>query len=526
MILTGDCAVIMATLDPDSIDAVVADPPYGIGFMGHEWDGFSPAAIAAATADHLPIDHKLQSGRSGSMHAGLYDVTATGNQRFQSWCEAWAREMIRVVKPGGHALVFGGTRTYHRLVAGLEDAGWEVRDCLVWGYASGFPKSLDVGKAIDKAAGAMREVIGQRGHAPSPGAMFAPGEYAGEDTLDRTAPATSEAAEWDGWGTALKPAWEPIVLVRKPFKGTVAGNVLTHGTGALNIDGTRIPFDSDDDREDVEMMGGYGKAGYVPPEGVAYSGSVDQSLTAHRPDVVAHDLGRWPANVVLTDPIFDGEFPGEVVGGGYQSGGGNPARMLTDGDRVTYRPWVRDGPQDTGKVPVDTEGAYSRFFLIPKSGRAEREPVLPILPERTPPGWSSGDQAPGTFQSQPTPARQNVHPTVKPLDLIRHLVRLVTPPGGVVLDPFLGSGTTALAAEMEGFGWVGIEREPEYVAIAEARLLHHPRGLGLDVGGPAPARKTSRSHWPARRGPHKSEGWGFASGQEGLLERTEAEDPT
>jgi site-specific DNA-methyltransferase (adenine-specific) len=235
----------------------------------------------------------------------------------------------------------------------------------------------------------------------------------------------------------------------------------------------------------------------------------------------ANAMGRWPANVVLTDPIFDGHTPG-VVGGGEQSGGGNPQRRnVGDGDRAVYRDgWYGD---ETGLEPADTAGTYSRFFLIPKADRSEREPaVRGQLTERQPPSWSSGEQSPGTFQSQPTPPRENVHPTVKPVDLMRHLVRLVTPPGGTVLDPFLGSGTTAIAAELEGFPWIGIEREPEYVAIAEARLNGIQRGMGLDTELTSP-RKPSKSHWPKAR-PAGKAGWGF-SGQTGLDEHWDPPEP-
>jgi DNA modification methylase len=396
----GDCLAILPTLEAESIDAIVTDPPYGLGFMGKAWDHGVPG---------IPF---------------------------------W-REMLRVAKPGAHLLAFGGARTVHRIASAIEDAGWEIRDTLVWAYASGFPKSLDVSKAIDKAAGAEREVVAMRGHAPSPGALFAPGEYEGLNTLPRTAPATDAAREWQGWGTALKPAWEPIVMARKPLRGTVAGNVQAYGTGALNIDGTRIA----------------GVPPSVPqPDLRSVNGRATRLDANARNGEMSEASGRWPANVILTDPIFDGDTPG-VVGGGWQSGDGNPAnRYAQNGNGVTMGDGWATGP--TGAEPVDTDGTYSRFFLIPKAPRHDREPVI-VSPLRA------------------DSSRHNVHPTVKPTDLMRHLVRLVTPPGGIVLDPFLGSGTTALAAEMEGFGWVGIEREAEYVAIAEARLNGTQKGLGL-----------------------------------------------
>jgi DNA modification methylase len=393
----GDCIEVMATFEAESIDAIVTDPPYGLEFMGKGWDKLG--ATTEVAAEGADISHPF---RDGSRRV-RYGESA---RSMQDWHEAWAREAFRVAKPGAHLLAFGGTRTYHRLAAAIEDAGWEIRDTLVWAYASGFPKSLDVSKAIDKAAGA-----------------------------------TDLAREWQGWGTALKPAWEPIVLARKPLRGTVAGNVTEYGTGALNIDGCRI----------------------AAPENVGVTwtrcgkqtgASLTTNTTGEPEYVEANPAGRWPANVILTDPIFDGDTPG-VVGGGEDKS--QTATYRNDSQNNGYH---GIGVSRAGTtVGFGDSGTYSRFFLIPKAARTDREPVISPL--------------------RVDSSRHNQHPTVKPTDLMRHLVRLVTPPGGTVLDPFLGSGTTALAAEMEGFEWIGIEREAEYVAIAEARLNGTQRGLGL-----------------------------------------------
>ncbi len=425
MIHHGDCVEVMATMGAESVDAIVTDPPYGLGFMGKEWDSIGDTG-RGARARVERADEVTPTGRGHTTSAGPYlaagvDSLRSAGRPYQEWCERWAREAYRVAKPGAHLLAFGGTRTYHRLAAAIEDARWEIRDCLVWAYASGFPKSLN---------------------------------------LD---------GDWQGWGTALKPAWEPIVMARKPLVGTVRANVERHGTGALNIDGCRIPSEPHDASRDGEATSStrYGDRGigFQPTPGPRGGDA----------------LGRWPANVILTDPIFDGDTPG-VVGGGTQSGGGNPPRRISEpGDGVTMRKGWRGG--ETGLTPVDTSGTYSRFFLIPKADRADREPVLGGLDERRVSSRPDGRQwdIPGSRSK----SRQNYHPTVKPVDLMRHLVRLVTPPGGLVLDPFLGSGTTALACEMEGLRWVGIEREAEYVAIAEARLNGTQRGLGLAVEAPA-----------------------------------------
>jgi len=367
----GDCLGLLREMPSGSVDAVVTDPPYGLGFMGKAWDHGVPGK---------PF-----------------------------WAEA-----LRVAKPGAHLLAFGGARTYHRLTCAVEDVGWEIRDCLVWAYASGFPKSHNLN------------------------------------------------GEWNGWGTALKPAWEPIVMARKPLAGTVAANVLRHGTGALNIDATRIE--------------GSAGSGVWGSSNATADPTFNASATKHEFRSEQHPAGRWPANVVLTDPIFDGGVDG-VVGGGETGPGAFPAQRGPTG--VTF-PLGAGGWQ-----PRDTDsGTYSRFFLIPKAARSDREPVLRRqLEERVletqgrPEGRTLNGDGTITTHGDTRKARENLHPTVKPVDLMRHLVRLVTPPGGTVLDCFLGSGTTAIACELEGFAWIGMEREPEYVAIAEARLNGTQRGF-------------------------------------------------
>ena len=410
----GDCRAVMATLDDNSIDAIVCDPPYELGFMGKAWDNTGIA----------------------------YDVTV------------W-QQCLRVLKPGGHLIAFGGSRTYHRLAVAIEDAGFEIRDQIQWIYASGFPKSLDVSKAMDKQNGdnqlsrrlrftewvrstgltasqidkatgtfmgshyttsssqpaimtrahldAVRhlidtvpdwveaDVIRQESEAwksrpvvtktgedmfgeyevdvtqkmtdtsiGSPGVPLQP--YAAKHDVTITAPSTDLAKQWQGWGTSLKPAHEPAVLARKPFCGTVADNVMTWGVGGLNIDGSRVGGES----------------------------------------------GRWPANVILDEDA--------AVALDAQSGGG-----------------------------------ASRFFYTAKASKSEREAGL----------------------DAPIGERANIHTTVKPLSLMRYLVRLVTPPGGKVLDPFMGSGSTGCAAVLEGFDFVGIDITPEYVAIAQKRIDHY-----------------------------------------------------
>jgi DNA modification methylase len=401
-ILHGDCLEVLRTLPDCSVDAVVTDPPYGLSFMGKRWD---------------------------------YDVPAT---------EVWA-ECLRVLKPGGHLLAFAGTRTQHRMAVRIEDAGFEIRDMIAWVYGSGFPKSLDVSKALDKSnaeAGRLHKftewmrstgvtakqinaatgtfmashylTAGSQPAIPTPdlwaiirpmcgdvpawvdelvarisaerevasqqrGTMLAvaPGQDNDRSatTLDVTAPATAAARQWAGWGTALKSALEPITFARKPLAGTVAENVLRHGTGGLNIDGCRIPGEKPQVTQGVN------------------SNASSFNVAKERRISGDPNEGRWPANL------------------------------------------IHDGSEEV----VEVFGEPARFFYCAKASKRDR-------------------------------GEGNVHPTVKPTDLMRYLCRLVTPPGGVVLDPFMGSGSTGKAAVLEGFRFVGIEREAEYVEIARARI--------------------------------------------------------
>lgn len=455
----GDCLDILPTLADCSVDSIVTDPPYELGFMGKTWDA---SGIA-------------------------YNV------------ELW-RQCLRVLKPGGHLLAFGGTRTYHRMACAIEDAGFEIRDSIHWLYGSGFPKSLDVSKAIDKqrhdladiyrvtawiraardSAGIgnreidaafgtngmaghwtsgksqpavptldqvpqlldvlglrlddvpaeirpllwdlngcngqpgenwwKREVIGER--AVPVGHSFAGPTYGGDSSaqvVDVTIAATDAARQWSGWGTALKPAHEPIVVARKPLAGTVAANVLQHGTGALNIDGCRV--------------GAGGQLQWSSARGIGYHGNAgnDQTATA-----TASDVGRWPANLVLTHVADCAD---------------------------TCAPSCAVAALDAQSADL---GGASRFFTV-----ADWDPIA--------------DAVPFAYIAKPSRAERdaggtNAHPTVKPVELMRWLVRLVTPTGGTVLEPFAGSGTTLVAARLEGFAAVGIEMTADYLPIIEGRL--------------------------------------------------------
>ena len=412
MILSGDCVEVMRGMDDESVDAIVTDPPYGLGFMGKAWDDLPP---------------------------GL----------------EWAQECLRVLKPGGHLLAFGGSRTYHRLAVAVEDAGFEVRDQIMWLYGSGFPKSLDVSKAIDKAAGAEREVVGK--HEAPAKSIYSQSEHELSQDIDLTAPATPDAKKWSGWGTALKPAHEPIVVARKPLVGTVAENVLRFGTGALNVDGCRIGYESgevDFDRKQRQQQsngaveGAFGAAALIGSEIETYKAA-----------------GRWPANLILDEEA--GRLLDEQSG--TLTSGANPTRRSSDKFRDAYGDF-RGQEKCESHRGADAGGA-SRFFYCAKAGKAERNAGLDGFEERDGRTLDGGHiVSEGRQASKVGGPRANHHPTVKPISLMAYLVRLVTPPNGTVLDPFLGSGTTGCAAALEGFDFIGIEREPDYIAIAEARI--------------------------------------------------------
>lgn len=450
-LIHGDALAELRELEADSIDSVVTDPPYGLGFMGREWDTFKPSNVAKEMKRDTRTQKRreLYGGResdapSAAMAAARYDLSRPANVKFQEWCEAWARECLRVLKPGGHLCAFGGSRTYHRLACAIEDAGFEIRDQLQWLYGSGFPKSLDVSAAIDKHLKAERRFVGTRkvlkGVAFEQSTPYA----SGRDEIAVTEPATAAAA-LQGWGTALKPAHEPIVLARKPFRGTVAENVLKYETGALNIDACRI--------ETNEQWDG-GGATKPRESGIGFASSSSSSSS--------HPLGRWPANLLLDEEaaaILDAQS------GQLTSGAADILNRNTDKFHNTFSRF--EGERVEGATYGDTGGA-SRFFYTAKADRRQREAGLDSFTARV---TDDGRQTPidNPYLRGET-NRRNHHPTVKPVAVMRWLVRLVTPRGGTVLDLFFGSGTTGVAAISEGFDFIGIEREAEYVEIGRARI--------------------------------------------------------
>lgn len=402
----GDCLQVLKTFPDNSFDSVVTDPPYGIRFMGKAWDGADIEARAARRAEmpsHAPDAGPNGGHRSVAAEAGRYDLTPKGMLAFQAFTLEWAAECLRVLKPGGHLLSFASPRTYHHMAVGIEMAGFEIRDQIMWVFGSGFPKSHNL------------------------------------------------SGEYEGWGTALKPGHEPICMARKPLIGTVARNVLAHGTGALNIDACRIPSEP------------------MPPNTGAGGLPRRREDEQRGPGVVSnpHAAGRWPANLIHDgSPEVAVLFP--HTKSGLMKGGTIRAAQDAPGS-VCYGTY---GGNATSADTFGDEGSAARFFYCAKATRRDRNEGFEHM-ERKPLHWSSGSQNPGSFQSDGTDkTSQNNHPTVKPTDLMAYLVRLVTPPGGKVLDPFTGSGSTGKAAVREGFEFVGIEREPPYLAIAEARIAH------------------------------------------------------
>ncbi|WP_051514839.1 DNA-methyltransferase [Brucella rhizosphaerae] len=385
----ADCRDVLRSLADNSIDSIVTDPPYALVSIVKR---FGKPGSAPAKGNEA-----YQRASAGFMGKS-WD---TGEVAFSE--EFW-RECLRVLKPGGHVVAFSGTRTYHRMAVAIEDAGFEIRDQLGWIYGSGFPKSHN------------------------------------------------QHDEWEGWGTALKPAWEPIALARKPLDGTVAANLAKWGVGALNVDGCRIDAEEGGRpkrevaalREDVV----YG--------GIALSGRVDGSLQTSKA-VGSTDLGRWPANI-----IHDGSD--EVLAAFPNTKSGKPSGVKAGNNNNVYG-------QFAGGVPVTgfgDEGSAARFFYCAKASRKDRDEGLEGAEKAT---TSDGRAiaADNAYQRGKT-LRANTHPTVKPTDLMRWLCRLVTPPGGIILDPFMGSGSTGKAALLEGFKFIGCERENEYMPIAQARI--------------------------------------------------------
>ena len=421
-LILGDCLIKLKELEDNSVDSIVTDPPYGISFMGKNWD---------------------------------YDVPSV---------DIW-KECLRVLKPGGHLLSFSSPRTYHRMAVNVEDAGFEIRDQIMWVYGSGFPKSLNVGKAIDKKLGCERDKKQYKPRPDSCGTIAGSGESRpylkkarevgyletyGDD------PISEEAKQWDGWGTALKPAHEPIVLARKPFRGTVADNVLEHGTGAINIDGCRVG-DEEITINKLEEWSGFGEK--IKPD---YTSTTND--------------GRWPANF-----MHDGSE--EVINNFPNTGSSTPSEKNKNGGEFPEDNTIKLGLKEIQRTGFQDSGSAARYFYCAKANKKDRNEGCEDLEAKEIAGKGNGlarscetcgantitgcDCEDRTYSN---PKRTNHHPTVKPTELMRYLCRLITPKNGIVLDPFMGSGSTGKAALLENFKFIGIELSEEYLNIAKSRI--------------------------------------------------------
>lgn len=522
----GDSRDVLKTLADNSIDSIACDPPYALVSIQKRF-----GRAGAAPAKH-GTDGAFARAARGFMGKD-WDVADT------AFAETFWAECLRVLKPGGHVVAFGGTRTYHRLVCAIEDAGFEIRDQLGWVYGSGFPKSHDVSKGIAKrrtedvepvrvvcrfVRGAMdssgkkskdltqhfgdcnarlidhwaardtdsqpslptpeqwatlvdvlclsadddfafvdAEVARLNDRKGTHGERWADAEIVGEVASspagfgdlrfegDRTIRTLDDdAAKWQGWGTALKPAWEPICLARKPLIGTVAENVLEHGTGAINIDGCRVPG------EPMSPNTGRGAVPARHDDGEAREGAEPSQ---------PHELGRWPANLIHdgSDEVL-AAFP-DAKGQQGVATGEEPSAAT----RNVYGAMQRTA---SGPARIESDTSAARFFYCAKASRKDRDEGLSHLPKQVGGMVSetSGQHITRREADYKPEPRANIHPTVKPTALMQYLCRLITPPGGTILDPFMGSGSTGKAAVLEGFNFVGIEREGEYMPIAEARI--------------------------------------------------------
>ncbi len=458
MILKGDCIEVMKALKPNSVDAIVTDPPYGLEFMGKEWDKLKCWDDGIVTKQIIEWRKAKREGGFATMQKSRtprYDPSQKGGKYMQLWHTQWLTEAYRVLKPGGSMLVMGGTRTFHRLACAIEDSGFIIKDTLMWLYGSGFPKAQDLGKMIDKRMGKKRTVVGRKSKSviseewrKKEGRT----DRLNDEFLDISIPSTPLAQHWDGFKVGgIKPAYEPIVWAVKPPEGSYVDNVLKYGVGAVNVDECRV--ESKDD-----LSGG--------TYGGIFSGTRDEEGNLCKA-IGSGNKGRFPANIILDEEagrLLD-EQSGESKSKKCNRGNLDDIRS----DNYHRSSGARLPNSDYERGHSDSGGA-SRFFYTAKASRSERNMGLEGMEEKDL-HWSSGHKNPGSFQSDGTKKKAtNAHPTVKPIKLFEWLIRLVTREGQIVLDPFLGSGTTAIAAHNAGRKCVGIEKEDEYLQIAKKRI--------------------------------------------------------
>ena len=479
LLLNGDCIEQMQKLKDEGkqIDSVVTDPPYHLTSIVERYgkEGSAPAK------DKDGLYQRQARGFMGKEWDG-------GDIAFRS--DTW-KLAYDLLKPGGYLLAFSASRNYHRMAVAIEDAGFEIRDQIMWIYGSGFPKSLNIGKAIDKRLGNEREVIGKGKPMSSLGVM-----HDDDWQSDSEYNETKGNSEWEGWGTALKPAHEPIVMARKPLEGSNIDNVLKYGTGGINIDECRVEGevkrpDTNPDFRDVAKkameQGGQDKLNFNQVTGAKRKTTnrkprdgnnvwTDDNSGMKQEDnhfADADPRGRYPSNV-----IHDGsDVVRDIFPTTSKSAGGGGRKTVSPSDNVYQGSWGHKEYDKT--IGFGDEGSASRYFYCPKTSAEERNRGLEHLKTKQTKGgggistaekaWIGANSASGKYGSLKAP-QKNTHPTVKPQELMKYLCRLVTPKGGVVLDPFMGSGSTGMAAKDEGFDFIGIEKEQEYFEIAEARI--------------------------------------------------------
>jgi DNA modification methylase len=460
-LLLGDCIDKLKELDDNSIDSIVTDPPYGLSFMGKDWD-------------KKKATQETKSQVVKGLGAGMKMTTLADNIEFEKWVTEWASECMRVLKPGGYMLAFGGSRMYHRLASGVENAGFEIRDQMMWIYGSGFPKSMNISKYIDKQLGT-EKIVGKGkagktalGQSSGYNKTYNPHEY------NITEPGSELAEKWNGWGTALKPAHEPIVMARKPLsEKTIVNNVLEWGTGGINIDASRIGTEQ-------ITINGQGNDNLFHGN---FSGKIDNPIRE----------GRFPANI-----IFD-EEAGKILDeqtGILKSGNLNAGHKRGVGTGNSYANGGGGGIIDRNYG--GDEGGASRFFYCPKTSKTDRNEGLDGFEEKrkshiTSQNFENALTGAGNTRN---PYSKNNHPTVKPTDLMLYLIRLVTPKGGTTLDPFMGSGSSGKAATRGGFDFVGIEMDEEYMEIATARIQYEKDNpYNEEKGERVELNKNSQKFW-------------------------------
>ncbi len=478
-LINADCLEEMKKMPENSIDTIITDPPYGIGFMGREWDTFRSDIVNAGVARSsrkIKVDNPESRAKgSAGFEAGRYDRSLQANKNFQKWFTVWGREALRVIKPGGTMLIFGGTRTYHRMACAIEDAGWILKDCIMWLYGSGFPKATDISKQLDK--GHKRKVIGKKSYTTPKadnsiqansygisGGSLKAGQKAERLQENITEPTTPQAKLWNGWKShGLKPAYEPILVAMKLNEGSYAENALKYGVSGLNIDGGRIGKEKLSYTSTFKRMIDKNiEQGYRPITMKGSGGEIVKTVT-----------GRFPANIILDEEaakMLD-EQTGEL-----KSGAMKKAYKYTNKGYSLGKP-----TGSTKQIHESNFGGASRFFYVAKASKAERNIGCGGLETKQTTGGGGMNDTPdnvcGKYGSIKSPGK-NHHPTVKSLKLMEYLCRLTkTPTGGLVLDPFMGSGTTGMGCKITGRDFIGIDKEKEYLEIAKRRISATQRSM-------------------------------------------------